>query len=100
MTEKEMQYLICSLERTIPFAENGMIEISVNAANELLELLKERRPVKAYHLHGTRVHSCIKDVTFTDECGFCSGYILRPWKTCPLCGKTIKWDQQEGDTEK
>lgn len=59
--------------------------------NKLIALLKEQEPVKVRHLHGTKV-SMHEEIVFTDECGNCSGYLLKPWKACPICGKAVKWE--------
>ena len=57
-----------------------------------IEMLKEQEPVKVYHLHGTKV-TMHEEIVFTDECGNCYGYLLKPWKACPICGKKVKWDE-------
>ena len=59
---------------------------------DALELLKADAPVKAIHLHNTKVHDSLKGVVFEDECGNCYGYLLRTWKACPICGRKVKWD--------
>ena len=54
-------------------------------------LEKRNEPVKVRHLHNAKV-TMHEEVTFTDECGNCGGYLVKTWKACPLCGRSVKWD--------
>lgn len=59
---------------------------------ESMEALeKQNEPVKVRHLHNAKV-TMHEEVTFTDECGNCGGYLMKNWKACPLCGRSVKWD--------
>ena len=58
---------------------------------DALALLKEQEPVKVRHLHGTKV-TVHEEIVFTDECENCSGYLLKHWKACPICGKPVIWE--------
>lgn len=42
MADREAQYYIERMERAIPYAEKGKIEVSVEAAKEIIDLLKEQ----------------------------------------------------------
>lgn len=63
-------------------------------ASDALVLLSEQEklnePVKVRHLHNAKV-TMHEEVTFTDECGNCGGYLMKTWKACPLCGKQVQW---------
>ena len=58
---------------------------------DALELLKPEPP---YRLHGikTLTPHISKDFQYEYECGYCSSYILKTWKACPICGRRIEWD--------
>lgn len=59
--------------------------------DDAIAALREKEPVKAVHLHN-QYHTITEQITFTDKCGNCGGYLINTWKACPLCGKAVKWD--------
>ena len=69
--------------------KHGHHSCQQNCASDALALLKEQEPVKVRHLHGTKV-TVHEEIVFTDECENCSGYLLKHWKACPICGKPVK----------
>lgn len=71
--------------------EKGTCPTMIPFLKDVLELLEEQEPVKVRYLHGTKV-SMHEEIVFTYECGNCSGYLLKPWKSCPICGRAVKWD--------
>ena len=79
------------LARYAPMKVNGRCQMYFDGA---IHLLKEQEPVKAIDCR-TPYTSRLKDadVVFTNQCGYCSMYILKNWKACPLCGRKIKWDE-------
>lgn len=103
MTKDALEY-IESLEERIAIMQESMeaLEKRCNALNALeqrcktLEVLEKRNePVKVRHLHNAKV-TMHGEVTFTDECGNCGGYLVKTWKACPLCGRSVKWDGWQG----
>ena len=46
VSDREKKRLLESLERAIPYAENGMISISVEATKEIIALLKDQEEQK------------------------------------------------------
>lgn len=79
--------------------DNGCTERLVSAAVEIIEEQQQRiaelgkrdEPVKVRHLHNAKV-TMHEEVAFTDECGNCGGYLMKNWKACPLCGRSVKWE--------
>lgn len=68
------------------------LEERIAIMQESMEAMEKRdEPVKVRHLHNAKV-TMHEEVTFTDECGNCGGYLVKNWKACPLCGKKVKWD--------
>lgn len=76
------------LARYAPLKVNERCQSCFDVA---IHALKEQEPVKVYHLHNTKV-IMHEEIVFTDECGNCSGYLLKSWKACPICGRKVKWD--------
>lgn len=54
---------------------------------DALALLKEREPVPS----GKRIKAGDVVLCFY-ECGHCKNAISKPWRYCPFCGRTVKWD--------
>ena len=65
------------------------VDLSFEDAERILALLKEQEPAKVRHLHNAKV-TVYEEIVFTDECENCSGYLLKHWKACPICGKPVE----------
>ena len=44
ISQRERNHIIEALKNAIPYAENGMINVSVEATNEIIEMLEEQEP--------------------------------------------------------
>lgn len=77
-----------------PYADENGISCSsiMNIMRDAYALLKEREPVKPYHLHNAYFSTNITNLRFEHQCTNCSSYLLPNWKACTLCGKGLKWD--------
>ena len=58
---------------------------------EVIDLLKEQKPVKPTKLLNEKVVS-YNNVVYQYSCGNCSTLLRNSWKACPLCGKMVKWE--------
>jgi len=58
--------------------------------NELIVLLKAQEPVEPVKLQSKK-YIGRTGIAYDGSCGNCNGYLMRAWKSCPLCGKAVKW---------
>lgn len=88
ISERERNHIIEALKNAIPYAENGMINVSVEATNEIIEMLKEQKPLKPkskvrHGENGQIQHFCRK----------CNAILFHhKQKFCIECGRRVKWE--------
>lgn len=82
MSDKERLHLIQSIQRAVPAATDGMINVSVEAANEIVELLKERETVLERNGHHIHCQKCGEYWCDTDR-----ELDPFPMNFCPSCGR-------------
>lgn len=88
MTER--QHLIQSIQRALPYAENGMIHVSIEAAKEIVGLLEKQEP----KLPKVTENAYGRKFYFCPHCKrpiLKSGIIGRP-RHCEDCGQAVKWE--------
>lgn len=98
MSDRERLHLIQNIQRAVSEAINGIINVSVEAANEIVELLKEQEwqtkrltptePNVSINAYGVKFYYC-------PHCKrpiLKSGIIGRP-RHCEDCGQAVKWDE-------
>lgn len=90
-TIKGLETLKENIPIIIAYGYGDLERDAVAIVSDALELLKEQEPAKVRHLHGTKV-TVHEEIVFTDECENCSGYLLKHWKACPICGKLVIWE--------
>ena len=62
-------------------------EITLDA----ITLLKAQEPVLAVKLQSKK-YIGRTGIAYDGSCGNCNSYLMRGWKSCPLCGKAVKWE--------
>lgn len=90
--EKVINELVEHIESALAVDSDYVDCVRTDLLQYTVALLKEQEPVKVRHLHGTKV-SMHEEIVFTDQCEYCGGYLLKPWKACPICGRMLKWDE-------
>ena len=61
------------------------------AIRDAIDLLEAQEPVLAVKLQSKK-YIGRTGISYYGSCGNCNGYLMRAWKSCPLCGKAVKWE--------
>lgn len=83
MVDPFNDFMLFDYDGPIVLANKPIIE-------DALALLKAQEPVLAIKLQSKK-YIGRTGIAYDGSCGNCNGYLMRAWKSCPLCGKAVKW---------